>query len=182
MDCEAKKVDFPENLAKQFGRLLQKIDALWGSPAAVQYLDELIMPTRNKRQGFPVEIALELTALKQLHEFTYPPRGLNNFDPYHLVHRDRFKEGTCALCRDCAGGGQSRGEAPHVRLQVLDREQRQPVSPEIADFQPVSFEGVEPEHRHIVHRAFFRRRRRGDAGRCGTVAGHAARPDCTNKS
>jgi hypothetical protein len=93
MDCQANKAEFPEKLAKQFGRLLQKIDELWGSPAALQYLDELIMPARNDRLGFPVEIALELTALKQLHEFTYPPRGLKMWDPYHQVHRDRFKEG-----------------------------------------------------------------------------------------
>ena len=93
MDCDAKKVAFPKKLAEQFGRLLEKIDQLWGSPGAVTYLDELIMPARNDRLGFPVEIALELTALKQLHEFTYPQRGTNVWDPYHQVHQDRFKQG-----------------------------------------------------------------------------------------
>jgi hypothetical protein len=93
MDCTAQKVPFPRTLGKDFGRLLRKIDELWGSPAAVKYLDELIMPARNDRQGFPVEVAMELTALKQLHEFAYPPRGVNLWDPYNQVHRERFKDG-----------------------------------------------------------------------------------------
>ncbi|HKQ23770.1 MAG TPA: hypothetical protein VJT81_04905 [Burkholderiales bacterium] len=90
-DCMAKKIEFPEQLAKQYVRILQKINELWGLPAAITYLDELIMPSRIDRQGFSPDVALELATLKQLHEYTYPVRNLNTWDPYYYVNRERFK-------------------------------------------------------------------------------------------
>ncbi len=90
-DCMAKKIEFPEQLAKQYVRILQKINELWGLPAAITYLDELIMPSRIDRQGFPPDVALELATLKQLHEYAYPVRNLNTWDPYYYVNRERFK-------------------------------------------------------------------------------------------
>ena len=90
-DCMAKKFDFPEQLAKQYVRILQKINELWGSPPTVRYLDELIMPSRIDRQGFPPDVAQELVSLKQLHEYIYPVRNLNVWDPYYYVNRERFK-------------------------------------------------------------------------------------------
>ncbi len=90
-DCMAKKIDFPEQLAKQYVRILQKINELWGLPATITYLDELIMPSRLDRQGFSPEVALELVSLKQLHEYTYPVRNLNTWDPYYYINRERFK-------------------------------------------------------------------------------------------
>ncbi len=90
-DCMAKKFDFPEQLAKQYVRILQKINELWGSPATIRYLDELIMPSRIDRQGFPPDVAQELVSLKQLHDYIYPARNLNVWDPYYYVNRERFK-------------------------------------------------------------------------------------------
>jgi hypothetical protein len=90
-DCMAKKTDFPEQLAKQYVRILQKINELWGSTATIRYLDELILPSRIDRQGFPPEVAQELISLKQLHEFIYPVRNTNVWDPYYYVNRERFK-------------------------------------------------------------------------------------------
>ena len=90
-DCMAKKIDFPEQLATQYMRILQKINELWGAPATIRYLDELIMPSRLDRQGFPPDVAIELCTLKQLHEFVYPPKGLNTWDPYYYINRERFK-------------------------------------------------------------------------------------------
>ena len=90
-DCMAKRIDFPEQLAKQYVRILQKIDELWASPATIRYLDELIMPSRIDRQGFPPGVAQELVTLKQLHEFVYPARNINVWDPYHYVNQERFK-------------------------------------------------------------------------------------------
>jgi hypothetical protein len=90
-DCMAKRMEFPAQLAANYMRILQKINELWGSPTAVRYIDELIMPSRVDRQGFTPEVALELVSLKQLHEYTYPTRNLNIWDPYYYVNRERFK-------------------------------------------------------------------------------------------
>ena len=90
-DCMAKKMDFPEQLAKQYVRILQKINELWGSPATIGYLDELILPSRIDRQGFPPDVAQELVSLKQLHEFSYSTRNIHVWDPYYYVNRERFK-------------------------------------------------------------------------------------------
>jgi hypothetical protein len=90
-DCMAQKVNFPEQLARSYVRILQKINDLWGTGAMIAYLDELIMPSRIDRQGFPPEVALELVSLKQLHEFVYPVRNANIWDPYHHINRDRFE-------------------------------------------------------------------------------------------
>jgi len=90
-DCMAKKVDFPEQLARQYVRILQKINELWGLPATITYLDELIMPSRLDRQGFPPDVALELATLKQLHEYVHPIRNMNTWDPYYYINRERFK-------------------------------------------------------------------------------------------
>jgi len=82
VDCDAKQVDFPHKLAAQFGRLLHAVEELWGTPAAVKYLDELMMPARAGRQGFPIGIVMELTVLKQLHESTYPSGSSNVQGPF----------------------------------------------------------------------------------------------------
>jgi hypothetical protein len=90
-DCMAKKIDFPEQLARQYVRILQKINELWGAPATIRYLDELIMPSRIDRQGFPPDVAQELVSLKQLHEFIYPAKNGNVWDPYYYVNQERFR-------------------------------------------------------------------------------------------
>jgi len=102
-DCMAKKIDFPEQLAKQYVRILQKINELWGSPAAIGYLDELILPSRIDRQGFPPDVALELVSLKQLHEYSYATRNIHVWDPYYYINRERFKS---------LGGPPSGAESP----------------------------------------------------------------------
>mgnify|MGYP001233648924 FL=1 len=90
-DCMAKKMDFPEQLARQYVRILQKINELWGSPATITYLEELILPSRIDPQGFPPEVAQELVSLKQLHEYGHPTRNIHVWDPYYHVNRERFK-------------------------------------------------------------------------------------------
>lgn len=90
-DCMAKKTDFPEQLARQYVRILQKINELWGTTATIRYLDELILPSRIDRQGFPPDVVNELISLKQLHEYVYPVRNTHVWDPYYYINRERFK-------------------------------------------------------------------------------------------
>lgn len=91
-DCLTRRMDFPQELAKQYVRILQKLNESWGLPSAMVYLDELIMPNRMDRQGFPPAVVHELISLKQLHEFVYPARDPQIWDPYYQVHRQRFDE------------------------------------------------------------------------------------------
>ena len=91
-DCMAKKVEFPEQLSQRYMRILQKINDVWGTAGALSHLDELILPNRTDRQGFPPEVVSELVALKQLHEFVYPVRNPHVWDPYYHFNRERFKE------------------------------------------------------------------------------------------
>jgi hypothetical protein len=55
----------PRALAVQYPRIFNKIAELWGRPLLCEkYLDELLMDERGTRQGFPADVAAELTALK----------------------------------------------------------------------------------------------------------------------
>jgi hypothetical protein len=55
----------PRALAIQYPRIFNKIAALWATPKQCeQYLDELLMDERGTRQGFPSDVATELTVLK----------------------------------------------------------------------------------------------------------------------
>jgi hypothetical protein len=91
-DCKSRKMRFPEQLTKQHARILLKINEVWSSPAAVRYLDELILPSRIDRQGFSPEVINELVSLKQLHEFVYPDTNSNVWDPHYHLYRERFKD------------------------------------------------------------------------------------------
>lgn len=55
----------PRALAIQYPRIFNKIAELWARPLLCEkYLDELLMDERGTRQGFPADVATELTALK----------------------------------------------------------------------------------------------------------------------
>jgi hypothetical protein len=70
-DCREARVPFPEKFVKRFERVAKKLNADWGRPAAGEYLNELIFPSRPGRRGFPPEVAAEIVALKNLHEERY---------------------------------------------------------------------------------------------------------------
>ena len=56
----------PNSLVQDFPRIANRIAELWGTPLRCEkYLDELLFDTRdNKRQGFPPQIAFEISYLK----------------------------------------------------------------------------------------------------------------------
>ncbi len=58
----------PNALVQNFPRIANRIAELWGTPLRCEkYLDELLFDTRdNKRQGFPPEIAFQISYLKAL--------------------------------------------------------------------------------------------------------------------
>lgn len=61
-------VDFyPSELEQKFPRIITRILALWGEPELDAYLDELILPSRPGRQGFPYKVASEIFTLSSIH-------------------------------------------------------------------------------------------------------------------
>jgi hypothetical protein len=58
---------YPVHLEQQFPRILAKIADLWGSAALDHFLDDLMLPDRQDRQGFPAGVATELFRLAGLH-------------------------------------------------------------------------------------------------------------------
>jgi len=81
----------PEALAKDFARILRRVELFWGSSEAVIYLNSLILgdgadtpgrPPRTDRQGFPIAALNELVLLKQVHEFLFPALNTCPYDPF----------------------------------------------------------------------------------------------------
>lgn len=58
---------YPAQIEQQFPHILAQIVALWGKPALDAYLNELMLPARSGRQGFPAAIAMEIFHLFNLH-------------------------------------------------------------------------------------------------------------------
>lgn len=83
--AEAK---FPELLEKNYPRIVQRVELLWGAKDAVDYLDSLFMGDssdhsgRSERQGFSMEILKEIVLLKQMHEFLFPTLDVDPYDPF----------------------------------------------------------------------------------------------------
>lgn len=89
---------FPECLSRDFVRILQRIELLWGEKEAIGYLDSLFLEdlpddkenlslrsehhTTRTRQGFPIEVVTEIVLLKQVHQLLFPSTSLNPYDPF----------------------------------------------------------------------------------------------------
>lgn len=58
---------YPKRIEAQYPRILAKIVELWGSATLDDYLNELMLPSRPGRQGFPPDIAMEIFHLVNIH-------------------------------------------------------------------------------------------------------------------
>ncbi|MES2990990.1 MAG: hypothetical protein V4844_06190 [Pseudomonadota bacterium] len=59
----------PDALAARYPRIANRLALLWRDPGLIeQYLDELLVPKRPDRQGFPSEVAADLQSLQMLNE------------------------------------------------------------------------------------------------------------------
>jgi uncharacterized protein YcgL (UPF0745 family) len=86
-DCRDANVPFPTQLVEQFERVARKLNEDWGKPAAADYLNDLLFPSRADRQGFPPEVAGEILAIKNLHEDRYANLfGSSVWDPTLSPH------------------------------------------------------------------------------------------------
>jgi type II secretory ATPase GspE/PulE/Tfp pilus assembly ATPase PilB-like protein len=73
---------FPHRLARDYGRLINEIEAAWGSWEAMAYLNSLMLSDRSARAGFPEAVLRELLTLREMHERAYPALSINPNDPF----------------------------------------------------------------------------------------------------
>jgi len=65
----------PTLLPEKFPRIVNKMASLWRSPRQMDlYFEDLLTDTRGGRQGFPLGILMELSALKEYYQTkAFPP-------------------------------------------------------------------------------------------------------------
>jgi hypothetical protein len=90
---------YPQNVEKNFPRILAKLTENWGSSGLGTYLDSLVFNDREKRHGFPAEVATELFRLSNLHQTlnpTLPVSGTawETTDDVELDERKRQSKGS----------------------------------------------------------------------------------------
>jgi len=66
----------PKELAKSFPRIVNRIAKSWKTPREMdRYFEELLTDTRQNRKGFPLNILMELSTLKDHYqEKVFPAR------------------------------------------------------------------------------------------------------------
>ena len=80
----------PTVLAARYPRILNKVAELWRRPTLMdRYFDELLMDNRGDRQGFPLNILLELTTLKEHYHSAAFPTRTGIWDETNLTERFR---------------------------------------------------------------------------------------------
>lgn len=68
---------YPERLEKHYPRILAKLIELWETGGVGAYFDSLVFSDREKRSGFPDEVATELFRLSNLHQTLNPPSAVS---------------------------------------------------------------------------------------------------------
>ena len=59
----------PQSLPARYPRIANRFALLWRDAGLIElYIDELLVPARPNRQGFPAEVTTELRALQFLNE------------------------------------------------------------------------------------------------------------------
>lgn len=77
---------YPLHAYSRFERILQQIEAVWGTLAGHEYLETLLLTNRTDRQGFDDPVASELIRIHLLHIKHYPERHHNPNDPFSQLN------------------------------------------------------------------------------------------------
>ena len=84
------EMEKPKKLAEAFPRIVNRMAALWKTPAEMKrYFEELLTDTRGGRQGFPLGVLMELTSLKDYYQTQVAPAAQG--DVWDAVERARLK-------------------------------------------------------------------------------------------
>ena len=71
----------PKALAAAFPRIVNRMARLWKIPREMdRYFEDLLTDTRGNRQGFPLKILMELTALKDHYQAKVFPTRRDAWD------------------------------------------------------------------------------------------------------
>lgn len=62
-----REQNYPNSLAQQFPRILERIMQLWDLPEIDAYFTDLLVTKRSDRQGFPAEVASDIMYLSMIH-------------------------------------------------------------------------------------------------------------------
>ena len=54
-----------------FPHVLKRIEELWGSPECDLYITQLLIPDRDRKEGFPPDAFKELTNILDVHRLLY---------------------------------------------------------------------------------------------------------------
>jgi len=80
----------PMKTCGRFPRIVNKFVSLWARPAdCSSFFDELLLDRRGDRQGFPMEVAFELAALKNYFETAVHPSHQTVWDDIIKRGRER---------------------------------------------------------------------------------------------
>jgi len=64
---------YPAELADRYPHIMEKIDTLWSKPdEARAYFQQLLVTQRETRQGFPMDVYMEIFALSELYNKLHP--------------------------------------------------------------------------------------------------------------
>lgn len=67
--CDNLKLKYPDNLAKRYYRIMDKILTYWTEPESMNgYISSLIIDDRGDRAGFPEEVLNELLMIQKIHD------------------------------------------------------------------------------------------------------------------
>jgi len=62
-------------LDRDFKHVAEKVELHWGYDEFYPFIEKLLVDSRDhRRSGFPIEVAMELTELYNIHERLYPPK------------------------------------------------------------------------------------------------------------
>jgi len=84
------ELEKPKKLAEAFPRIVNRMAALWKTPADMnRCFEELLTDTRGGRQGFPLGVLMELTSLKDYYQTKVAP--IAKGDVWDVVEQARLK-------------------------------------------------------------------------------------------
>lgn len=80
--CNDGGMPFPQRLAEQHPRIIERIEGSWGTHECANLLNDFVFADRPDRSGFSFEVLRELFMLKELHEANYPHLSFSPNDPF----------------------------------------------------------------------------------------------------
>ncbi|MDD4962876.1 MAG: ankyrin repeat domain-containing protein [Gallionella sp.] len=84
--------NYPYALDQQFPRVMEKILAMWDMPEIDAYFVELMVSNRDKRQGFPKDVASDIVYLSMVHSRKKPTTAeINPWEEVTEVVKDKIE-------------------------------------------------------------------------------------------